>query len=424
MKKILIILCLLAVVITGMAQSLTIEQAQLLARDNYPLIKRYELISSTEQYTLSNISKGWLPQITVYGQATYQSDVVELPEALRNMMSQSAMNVKGITKDQYKVGIDISQTIYDGGNISAQKTTAKRQANVQKAQNDVDMYALRERVNNLFFSLLLVEERLALNNDMQTLLKSNEDKLSSLVKNGLATESDVDAMKAERLMAVQQQALLESQKKALHQMLTIFTGQEVTALVRPKAVVSMEQNSRPELQLFNRQLLLTEAQEASLNSRLLPRLSVFAQGYYGYPGFNMYEDMFSHKWSLNGIIGVRFTWNIGALYTNRNDKAKLNIQRRQIENSRQTFLFNNMLLSAQESETIKGYREMIASDERIIQLRQNVRKAMESRLSHGIIDVNNLVQEINRENQAEINKITHEIEMLQHIYLLNNINGK
>ncbi len=424
MKKILTILCFLAVVITGMAQSLTIEQAQLLARDNYPLIKRYELISSTEQYTLSNISKGWLPQITVYGQATYQSDVVELPEALRNMMSQSAMNVKGITKDQYKVGIDISQTIYDGGNISAQKTTAKRQADVQKAQNDVDMYALCERVNNLFFSLLLVEERLALNNEMQALLKSNEYKLSSLVKNGLATESDVDAMKAERLLAVQQQAMLESQKKALHQMLTIFTGQEVTALVRPNATISREQNNRPELQLFNRQLLLTEAQEASLNSRLLPRLSVFAQGYYGYPGFNMYEDMFSHKWSLNGIIGVRLTWNIGALYTNKNDKSKLSIQRRQIENSRQTFLFNNMLLSAQESETIKGYREMIANDERIIQLRQNVRKAAESRLSHGIIDVNNLVQEINRENQAEINKITHEMEMLQHIYLLNNINGK
>lgn len=406
------------------SQEFTLSDIYNMAEKNYPLIKKYGIISQTEQFTLSNISKGWLPQVSASAQATYQSDVVALPDALKAAMASSGNKVLGLKKDQYKIGVDVTQAIYDGGAISAQKDIAKVQSQVEMSKNDVDLYSLRDRLNNVFFSLLLVDERLAINNEVQELLKSNRDNVSALVKGGVATESDLESVNAEVLTAIQQQTQLVSQRKALLRVLSIYIGQNVSGVVRPVDKEPSTTMARPEMRMFDNTILLTQMQEKALKTGLMPKLSLFAQGYYGYPGFNMYGDMFSHKWTLNGLAGARLTWNIGALYTNKNDKKKLGMQRMQVENAREVFLFNNNLQSVQESETISGYRKLIADDDNIITLRSSVRKAAESKLAHGIVDINKLVQEITRENQAKINKSTHEIEMLQHIYSLENISGK
>jgi outer membrane protein TolC len=174
--------------------------------------------------------------------------------------------------------------------------------------------------------------------------------------------------------------------------------------------------ARPEMRLFDAQLNLANAQEKALNSAMMPKLGLFAQGFYGYPGLNMFEDMMRRDWSLNGIIGARLTWNIGALYTRKNDKAKLQLQRDMTESNREVFLFNNNLEQIQQNEDIARFQKLMADDEEIITLRSAVRKAAESKLSHGIIDVNDLVREINAENAARVQQSMHEIEMLKQIY--------
>lgn len=170
------------------------------------------------------------------------------------------------------------------------------------------------------------------------------------------------------------------------------------------------------MRLFDSQLRLADMQEKALNSALMPKLGVFAQGFYGYPGYNMFEDMMSHKWSWNGMIGARLTWNIGALYTRKNDKARLKLQRDMTETNREVFLFNNNLEQIQQNENISRYKRLMADDDEIISLRSAVRKAAESKLSHGIIDVNDLVREINAENAARLQQSMHEICMLKEIY--------
>ena len=424
MKRVLLITFFAMLTQFASSQEFTLSDIYNMAEKNYPLIKKYGIISQTEQFTLSNISKGWLPQVSASAQATYQSDVVALPDALKAAMASSGNKVLGLKKDQYKIGVDVTQAIYDGGAISAQKDIAKVQSQVEMSKNDVDLYALRDRLNNVFFSLLLVDERLAINNEVQELLKSNRDNVSALVKGGVATESDLESVNAEVLTAIQQQTQLVSQRKALLRVLSIYIGQNVSGVVRPVDKEPSTTMARPEMRMFDNTILLTQMQEKALKTGLMPKLSLFAQGYYGYPSFNMYGDMFSHKWTLNGLAGARLTWNIGALYTNKNDKKKLGMQRMQVENARELFLFNNNLQSVQESETISGYRKLIADHDNIITLRSSVRKAAESKLAHGIVDINKLVQEITRENQAKINKSTHEIEMLRHIYSLENISGK
>ena len=402
-----------------MAPAQTLEECQRAAEQNYPLIRQYDLIEKTTELTVANIGKGWLPQVSASAQATYQSDVVAFPDQFKQLYQQMGLDMKGLKKDQYRVGIDVSQTIYDGGVISSQKAIAREQGKVQTAQTEVNLYNVRKRVNEMYFALLLLDDQIKLNSDLQELLLGNEKKLASMVKNGTAAESDLQSVKAERLNVIQQKTNLESQKRMLQTMLSTFCGIEVTAVEKPivnVAVAQQQTGQRPELKALDAQIGLLNAQEKALNSALMPKLGVFAQGYYGYPGLNMFEDMMSRDWSLNGIIGARLTWNIGALYTRKNDKAKLQLQRDLTESNREVFLFNNRLEQIQQNEEITRYKKLMADDDEIISLRSAVRKAAESKLSHGIIDVNDLVREINAENAARVSQSMHEIEMLKEIY--------
>jgi len=407
----------IALAVTSMtAWGQTLEECQQAAERNYPLIKQYDLITKTTELTVANIQKGWLPQVSATAQATYQSDVVAFPEQIQSMYQQIGIDMKGLTKDQYRVGVDVSQTIYDGGAISSQRQVARQQGEVQEAQTEVNLYNVRKRVNEMYFALLMLDEQILLNHDLKELLAGNERKLQVMMKGGTAAESDWKSMKAERLNVMQQTTNLESQKRMLTTMLSTFCGIEVKGVQKPVITENSGANNRPELRMFDAQLRLADAQEKALNSALMPRLSVFAQGFYGYPGLNMFEDMMSHDWSLNGIIGARLTWNIGALYTRKNDKAKLQLQRDLTESNRDVFLFNNQLEQIQQNEEIARYKQLMADDEEIISLRSAVRKASESKLSHGIIDVNDLVREINQENAARVQQSMHEIEMLKQIY--------
>ena len=423
-----------------MAQAQTLEECLQEAERNYPLIQQYGLIEKTTELTVANIQKGWLPQVMASAQATYQSDVMSWPNQMQTMLTGMGIDLKGLKKDQYKVGIDVQQTVFDGGVIRSRKDIARQQGNVQAAQNEVNLYNIRKRVNEMYFGLLLINEQMKLNGDLQKLLEASEKKLASMLKGGTAAESDFQNVKAERLKVVQQATGLEAQRSALQRMLSAFCGgptpgsslnggeiipvkpdiQKSLEYLRPSIQGGDRGGSRPELKAIDAQLRLAEAQEKALDASLMPKLGFFAQGYYGYPGYNMFEDMMSHKWSLNGMIGARLTWNIGALYSRKNDKAKLNVQRSMFNVQRETFIFNNNLEQIQQNENIQRYKKLMADDEEIISLRSSIRKAAESKLSHGIIDVNDLLKEINNENAAKVQRTVHEIEMLKEIYDLKN----
>ena len=413
MKKLLIVMML-----PMMALGQTLEECQQAAERNYPLIKQYGLIEKTTQLTVANIQKAWLPQVSASAQATLQSDVMSWPSQMQNMLSGMGVNLEGLKKDQYKIGIDVQQTIYDGGAIRSQKEVARQQGELQAAQNETNIYNVRKRVNEMYFALLLVNEQITLNNDLQELLAKNEKKLASMVKGGTASESDYQNVKAERLNVIQQKTGLEAQKQALVRMLSTFCGIEVKQLFRPPLAPPTlgGEKGRPEMKAIDAQQKLLNAQEKALDAALMPKLGVFAQGYYGYPGYNMFEDMMNHRWSLNGMIGARLIWNIGALYTRKNDKAKIQLQRETAETNREVFLFNNNLEQIQQNENIERYKKLMADDKEIISLRNSIRKSAESKLSHGIIDVNDLVKEINNENAARVQQTVHEIEMLKEIY--------
>ena len=404
-----------ALVLPAWSQT-SLSDCQEAAARNYPLIRKYDLIRQTTTYTVANLNKGWLPQVSALAQATWQNRVAQLPDALGGMMTSMGYAPEGLKKDQYKVGIDVSQTIWDGGRIRNRKQMENRLGDVQTAEENVTMYAVRGRVNELFFSVLATDERMKATDDLLTLLAANEQKLSAMLRNGVATQSDVDAVKAERMKAMQQQTELKGVRRTALQMLSLFCGYEVQMLSKPPVAEVAQAVERPELQLIDRRIQWTEAAERTLKADLMPRLSVFVQGYYGYPSYNMFDDIMTHRWRLNGLIGARLTWNIASLYTHKNEQRKLESQRRMAENSREVFLFNNSIEQVRQRQLMETYRQLMADDEEIIRLRGAVRKAAESKLDHGIIDVNQLIQELTRENDARNRRSAHEMEMLKALY--------
>ena len=408
------------------AMSQTLEECQRAAEQNFPFIRQYGLIEKTTDLNVANIQKGWLPQVSASAQATLQSDVPAFPDEFQKLYQQMGITMEGLERDQYRVGIDVQQTVYDGGSIKSQKEIARRQGELYSRQNEVTMYNVRRRVNEMYFSLLLVDEQIRLNADLQTVLEGNEKKLAAMLKGGTASESDWQNVKAERLNVVQKMTGLKSQRTALVRMLSTFCAMEVNRLVKPEIPENTGStvNLRPELKTIDAQLRLADAKEKALDATLMPRLGVFAQGYYGYPGYNMFEDMTGRKLSWNGIIGARLTWNIGALYSRKNDKAKLQAERETAEANRERFLLDNKMEQIQQNENISRYRQLMTDDEEIISLRSSIRKAAESKLAHGIIDVNDLVREINSENKARVEQCIHEIEMLKEIYNLKITTGE
>ena len=415
---------ILSILFAGFSASvfaqMTLETCQELAREHYPEVKQYDLIRLTEQYDLSNAARAWLPQLSLSAQATWQNEVPEFPEALSGMLSQAGVTIPGLKKDQYKVGIELNQTIWDGGKSNADKRLARTEAAEQRAMTDVDLYTLKKRVNELYFGILLLEEKLSQTYRTIALLESNLDKMRSLVTNGTALASDADAVEAELLTARQQATQIEASRTSYRKMLELFIGEPLQEnLLRPEfEEMATTELTRPELALFDARKKTLSAREALIKSSTRPKFGFFAQGYYGYPSMDYFASMMSNEWRWNLLTGIRMSWNFGAYYTKKNSLNKLRTAQQSIDLQRDVFRFETDLQVSQETGDIARLRKTIADDARIVALRQSVREAAESKLRNGIIDTNDLLQKITDEAAARSAQSVHEIELLKALYEL------
>ena len=406
---------------TLIARAQTLDECCNLARNHYPEIRQYNLIAETEQYNISNAARAWIPQIVFSGQATYQSATPTYPEAFNAMLVANGLEMSGIRKDQYKVAIDVSQNIWDGGQSKANRVIAEAEAAEQRSRVDVSLYDLQTRIQNLYFGILLLDERIAQTETLINVLDANLNRMRTYYKNGVATQSDVDAVEAELLTARQTLNQVEASQASYRRMLEVFIGQPLIdkTLTRPAMVeVASRTLARPELAMFEAQSNKITAQRKAVTASVMPRFSAFAQGYYGYPGLDLFNSMVSSDWTINAIVGIRMSWNIGAFYTRKNNLNKLDVAERQMAVQRDVFLFNTQLQTTQNDGEIARLRSTVENDNRIVELRHSVRMAAESKLENGVIDATDLLHKIADETTATLNRSTHEIELLQAIYRL------
>lgn len=384
---------------------ITLEQCYQWSKENYPLIKKQELIKKAEQYTTENALKGWLPQVNITAQATYQNDVTQFPVKLPNM------NVEPLSKDQYKVYADVSQTIYDGGNIRNQKNLAKIQSEVQTIQTEVELDKLKERINQLYFGILQTNKQWTQLQFTKLDIKEGIKKAEAQLKNGVIFRSNLDVLKAELVKIEQKEIELQAIKQNFVQMLSYFIKKNIdenTQLETPEKILLTKNNNRSELKLFDAQKQLLETQRKIINTKNTPKLGAFFQGGYGKPGLNMLKNEFD----LFYIGGIRLNIPISGFYSQKNDLALLENKSQDIEIQRENFLFNQNFIEIQQRNDLEKIQNLIDKDNELIELRKNIKKASLAQLENGVINTNDYLREVTAEELAILTKITHEIQYL------------
>lgn len=420
MKR-LIIALFLGCTLTPLWAQYTLDVCQQKARENYPLIKQYELVERLTEFTVQNASRAYLPQISLSGQATYQSEVMSFPEQMETQYRLMGLNMEGLRNDQYKMVLDVSQTIWDGGYTKSQKDAAKAEQKVSSASTDVELYALRSRVNQIYFGILMLDENLKLNALVANTLQSNYDFLEAGLKNGLALESDLYKIKAEIISNNQTKSKIETTRDSYIKVLSLMLGEQIPPeAIFEKPEIEMlalqSENNRPELTMFDAQKSSLGAREEMVNSSLMPRFKLFAQGLYGYPSLNMFDDMMDYKWSTDYIVGVGFQWSLSSLYTRKNNLNTIKTNSQQIDIQRNRFLYNSRLEQIQKDAEIDQISSVMKDDDEMIRLRTFVRETSQAKYQNGTITLNELLSDITSESKALLDKSVHEIEYLQKMY--------
>lgn len=416
MKRLCFIFVLLGLTLGIQAQrSVTINACYQWAAEQYPLTRQYELIRLSEQFTLSNASKGYLPQVALNAKATYQNEVTHLPVDL----SAFGMQIPVLNKDQYQVVAEVNQTVWDGGAIRSAKNVARAKSETEEKQLETELYTLNDRINQLFFGILLQDRLLAQNAVLQSDLQVNIDKIEVMMANGVANQSDLESMTVELLNGRQKEIEIKAARKAYLQMLSVMTGQSLTEQDRfelPEDGLKMSAEIlRPELVLFDRQTRVLKLQDKQVAAGIMPRIGLFVQGGYGRPGLNMLSDDFSPFY----IGGVRLSWNLGKMYTWKNEQKQLETNIRSVDVKKETFLFNTRLELTQQRIEIEKMDELIRSDDEIVRLRSNIRKSAEVKLENGVASVTDLIREIHAEDLSRQQQAAHRIQRLLAIYTYN-----
>ncbi len=386
---------------------LTLDEAYQQAQKNYPIIKQKDLVRQTADITISNLQKGYLPQISLSGQATYQSEVTKIDIPI------PGFDFNPPSKDQYKLVGDVNQLIYDGGIIKQQKEAARLNGEVEDQKVEVELYKLKDRINQIYFSILYLDDQLKQVDLVKQDLQIGIKQVDAQVKNGVALRSNLNVLKAEWLKSDQRAIELKASRKGLLQTLGIFLNRpmdENTVLTKPTLTPTTDTNiTRPELKLYNDQSKQLGQQIKLIQSKNLPKTNLFVQGGYGKPGLNLLKNDFAFYY----IGGVRVNWPLGGLYTQKKEKELVKINQRMVDIQKETFVLNTNTQLSQQQSDIDKLNQLVQTDKAIIDLRLEVKDAARAQLQNGVITANDYLREVNAEDQARQTLITHELQLLQ-----------
>ena len=418
MKKTVFTILILAAALGVDGQSVTLDDCMLRAAENYPIHRNESFIEQSLNYNVENAKKGLLPQITISGKATWQSDVTKIPVSL------PGFDIPQLSKDQYSIAAEVSQTIYDGNSVAVKKLSAQYASQADLKRHESDLYTVKNRVSEVYFAILTIDAQIEQNLNFERDIDNAYKKISALKNSGMANGADINRVELRKIRAHQQTARLKNLRSAYLEILSAFTGDdydEDIELKMPENLIEEDMTvTRPELQLFDAQKELLLVREKEIKMQYAPKISAFVQGGYANPALNMFEYGFQPYC----IAGVRFNWNVSAFYRKKNDRAIIKIQADQMDVQRDVFIFNTDIQSRLQNAEIQNIQRQLEDDDKEIEIQGNIRHSTEIRLENGTASVSDYLDEISAENIARQNQKIHNIELLKTIYQLKNTLGK
>jgi outer membrane protein TolC len=394
---------------------LSIDSCYLKARRNFPIVKQFGLIEKTKNYSLDNVSKGYLPQVTIGGQATYQSDVTQ-PTLNSSLPGGGTTPLfETISKDQYKIYGEAVQPITELFTLSNQKDLVEKNSEIEKQKLEVELYRLRERIDQVFFGMLLIDQQISQVELMKKDIQTGIDKTNAAIANGITLKSNLYLLQAEMLKADQRTIELQAARKSYADVLSLFIAEpitESTIIEKPELPKFSAVISRPEIEMYEIQKQVFDIQGNIVNARNLPRFSLFLQSGVGRPALNMLSNDFDFYY----LGGLRLNWSLSSFYTSRKEKEILGFNQSSMDIQKETFLFNTNLTVKQQFNEAAKIESLIQTDSEIIKLRENIKTIAQSQLANGVISVNDYVSFVNAEDQARQNLLLHQTQLLMVLY--------
>ncbi|MEI6124626.1 MAG: TolC family protein [Bacteroidota bacterium] len=408
MKKILVT-CLILFSIPVFSQktdTLTLVLCQQQAIENYPLIKQKDLLSASADLRIKNLNTSYFPQLSLSGQATYQSAVTQIPQF------SPLFQVPSMNKDQYKVTLDLNQTIWDGGLTSAQKKLETSELQSDKLSVDVELAKIKTQINLIFFNILLDQQNQKVLSSIQADLQSRLKKMEAGIKDEVVLQSSADVLKAEYIKTEQQMIELKEAKQTAIKMLAEFINKPIAEdavfkLPETDASIVVYDNKRLEMQLFDFQMNKLDVSKKLSTVKTMPKFYAFGQGGYGRPGFNMLSNNFDFFY----IFGAKLSWNITGFYQTGREKQIIDIQKNLLQAQKETFDKNLKISSQKDMDDITKFQQLIENDNEIVRLRENITHSASVQLDNGIITATEYVTELNNEIQARFNMELHKIQL-------------
>lgn len=415
----LLLYCIVYSNAQNLADTLTLDKCLKLALENYPLIKQKALLEEACRLRLWNVTTAYLPQAGLNGQITYQSDVTKIPLKIPGII------IPEPDKDMYKFTLDINQAIFDGGVVFAQRKLEKASLDADVQGVEVELYKINDRINQIYFSVLLLQASENLILLAQSEIKSRIAKMESGIRNGITTESNADILKAELLKTEQQLIEARSSKMAFLSMVEEFINRKIQPGVIFSAPAVFEGqpvpgNKRPELRLFELQKQKLDVSRQLVNSRWFPKVFGFIQLGYGKPGLNMLSSSFDKFY----MLGAKLSWNPWNWNQTRNDKKLLGIQGKIIDIQQEAFEQNVRILQQKNISDIDKYEQLMKNDDEIIALRTKIKNNAGAQLENGVITATEYITELNNQTIAKLNKELHKIQYINSKINFLNIAGK
>lgn len=402
---------------------LRLDSCYALARMNYPLIRQLGLIEKTRDYNIENAGRGYLPQFSINGLASNQSAVTSFPFTSIDIPHVIDIAFPTYYTEQYNIHGEVNQILYDGGAIKQQKLSAGANADVDKQNVEVQLYSLRDRINQIFFGTLLIDEQLKQNEVQQKDIQNSIDKMSEAVRNGTALQSSLDELQAELLQQQQNHIDIVTNRNAYINMLSVFINRKLedsAFLEMPSGIAISDSIRRPELSLYASEKKSYDIQDAILNTSNRPKLSFYFQGGYARPGLNVFDPNAAPYW----IGGFRLSWNFSGYYTLKNQRQALNVDRQIIDLQQEAFILNSHISMKQQGITILKLQEIITKDDEIIAKRTSIKESSRAQMENGTVTVHEYVGELDAEDQAKLNRLLHGVQLLQAEYNYQNTIGK
>ena len=399
--KIFIVLLFLPLIASAQ-KTLTLEECYALAAKNYPLAKQNALLQQKSTFEIEALTTAKLPKIDLNAQATYQSEVIGLPIALPG--------VERPNKDQYRATLDVNQILYNGGTIEANAKLKDAQLKTQQQQLAVSLYQLKSRINQYYFSVLLLQEKRALLVSKNELLLEKVKEVKSGVKYGAILPASELILEAEMLKIKQQLTEIKFENRKLLQnlsALTLFEIDSETVVVEPVIFLKKSRSVRPELTFFDLQNEQIDFSKKLVSKSTLPRINAFGQAGYGNPGLNMLENSFQGFY----IVGLKANWNILDWGKTKKDISALTIAKEIVLSEKETFELNNKIEYQQAETDIKKIEELLASDYEIIETREKILQSANAQLKNGVITSSEYLTEFINLFEAKNIQKTHEVQL-------------